>query len=122
MTRNRILLQRYIATAALGACLTFASTGRAADTDLDGIDDAVDNCPALANSAQFDSDGEGGGDACDADYNNDGVVNEADAALFRASFNSEAGDGAYASIFDHNADGLIDGADFALLQSLARGR
>src|SRR5436190_15518009 len=34
------------------------------DTDGDGIDDAVDNCPFLSNPAQTDSDGNGTGDAC----------------------------------------------------------
>jgi hypothetical protein len=35
------------------------------DTDGDGIDDASDNCPRVANPSQTDSDGDGLGDACD---------------------------------------------------------
>ncbi len=35
------------------------------DTDGDGIPDALDNCPFVANPSQLDTDGEGIGDACD---------------------------------------------------------
>lgn len=37
-----------------------------ADTDGDGIDDGVDNCPLVANADQKDTDGNNIGDACDA--------------------------------------------------------
>jgi hypothetical protein len=36
-----------------------------ADADGDGVPDAQDNCPSVANSNQSDSDGDGVGDACD---------------------------------------------------------
>ena len=35
------------------------------DTDMDGVTDACDNCPAHSNGAQGDTDGDGPGDACD---------------------------------------------------------
>jgi hypothetical protein len=35
------------------------------DADSDGVDDSLDNCPAVANAAQTDSDGDGLGNACD---------------------------------------------------------
>ncbi len=37
----------------------------AVDTDSDGVEDGLDNCPATANADQADNDGEGTGDACD---------------------------------------------------------
>jgi hypothetical protein len=37
------------------------------DDDGDGIPDAHDNCPSVFNPAQSDADGNGAGDACDAD-------------------------------------------------------
>ncbi len=35
------------------------------DSDLDGVSDSIDNCPSIANSNQFDVDGDGLGDVCD---------------------------------------------------------
>ncbi len=44
-----------------------------ADQDRDGIPDALDNCPTVPNSDQKDTDGDGEGDACDLDDDNDGL-------------------------------------------------
>jgi len=43
------------------------------DQDGDGIADIVDNCPAVANPTQTDTDGDSEGDACDDDDDNDGI-------------------------------------------------
>jgi len=42
------------------------------DTDTDGIPDAGDNCPTVANPDQADSNGNGIGDACDPQLDSDG--------------------------------------------------
>lgn len=50
-----------------------------ADGDDDGVPDSTDNCPAVANPGQANTDGApDGGDACDADDDNDGVADTAD--------------------------------------------
>jgi glucose/arabinose dehydrogenase len=46
------------------AAKTYTATFKA-DLDLDGIADAVDNCPSVANPGQADVDADGIGDACD---------------------------------------------------------
>lgn len=54
-----------------------------ADTDLDGYYDCLDNCPDVANADQWDTDGDGMGDACDLspcgiDWDRDCVQSDVD--------------------------------------------
>ncbi|MGZ4676743.1 MAG: RCC1 domain-containing protein [Acidimicrobiia bacterium] len=53
------------AVIALGAGTNSSYAIGFADTDHDGVADATDNCPSVANADQADADGDGTGDACD---------------------------------------------------------
>jgi hypothetical protein len=54
-------------------------TATPGDEDGDGVPDAEDNCPALANSEQWNADGaDDGGDVCDDDDDNDFVEDDED--------------------------------------------
>ncbi len=48
------------------------------DTDGDGVDQLLDNCPNISNLNQLDTDGDGAGNACDDDIDGDGVINSID--------------------------------------------
>ena len=65
-----------------------------AGTDLDGIPDDSDNCPTVANPDQADFDGDGRGDACDADDDADGVIDQLDPFPFNPNYSADTdGDG-----------------------------
>jgi len=56
----------------------FPMTPQTADTDGDGIPDACDRCIGTPDPSQTDADQDGFGDACDGDYDQDGLVTAAD--------------------------------------------
>src|SRR4030095_713782 len=68
------LLSLWLWTAAVSAGPTLGG----ADTDADGVEDAFDNCTAVANPSQTDSNHDGCGDACTqsitCDHNGDTAV------------------------------------------------
>ncbi|MDH3587966.1 MAG: hypothetical protein OEQ74_01050, partial [Gammaproteobacteria bacterium] len=56
------------------------------DTDSDGVPDSVDNCTNLANPLQIDTDADGHGNRCDADFDQNCVVNFDDVGIFKTGF------------------------------------
>ncbi len=82
----------------------------AVDTDMDGVPDVGDNCSLIANSSQLDSNGDGFGNACDPDLNNDGTVNFSDIILFANEFGSTSGGDA-----DFNGDGVVNFPDYVIV-------
>jgi hypothetical protein len=58
--------------------ISASSLSFADDTDVDGIDDSIDNCVSVSNTDQLDTDWDGIGNTCDADDDGDGVSDSSD--------------------------------------------
>jgi Dockerin type I domain/Thrombospondin type 3 repeat len=82
------------------------------DTDGDGVADSRDNCIGVKNANQRDTDLDGYGDACDADINNDGIVNSIDMSIVRRDFGTSARAG------DQNGDGVVNTLDLSAVRRL----
>ena len=70
------------------------------DSDDDGVQDVIDNCPGIPNESQQDRDGDLSGDVCDDDRDGDGVDNAFDV------FPDDA-----TEWLDGDGDGVGDNAD-----------
>ena len=82
------------------------------DTDGDGVEDTLDNCITIANADQLDSNGDGFGNRCDADLNNDCTVNFVDLGLLRSVFFGADADA------DLSGDGVVNFIDLGVMRSL----
>ncbi|MFK8029353.1 MAG: proprotein convertase P-domain-containing protein [Gammaproteobacteria bacterium] len=90
-------------------CLVPALVDVVVDSDGDGVGDDVDNCTNVANASQLDSNGDGFGNACDADTNNDCIINFLDVSAFTEVFNTMDADN------DFNGDGNVNFLDYVIL-------
>ena len=91
----------------------FTITVKNLDTDNDGIPDTADNCINVANASQLDTDRDGQGNHCDADLNNDGVVNALDLGLFKLAFFTFGNLAA-----DFNGDQIVNSLDLGLFKEM----
>ena len=98
----------------LFAPILLVSASFAQDTDFDGIADDSDNCietpngpiiPDAGGNSQLDVNGDGYGNACDADLNDDGLVNGLDVGPFLQQFSTAGPDA------DFNGDFVVNGLD-----------
>lgn len=89
-----------------------------ADSDGDGLQDAVDNCILVANPAQCDSDGDNYGNACDGDLNNSGATNAQDVTLFRDELGQPSLSSTGYNAADINCNGTVNAQDATLFQQL----
>lgn len=90
--------------------LTTVSITGIKDSDGDGLGDDLDNCRDVSNPDQRDTDADGFGNRCDADFNNDGVVNFVDLGLFRQGFMGTDPN------LDLNGDGSVNALDLGLMR------
>lgn len=88
------------------------------DGDGDGVVDAVDNCTALANATQLDSNGDHSGNLCDADLNNDCKTNSLDLGLFKSVYGNAAGNADLKAAADMNGDGNVNSLDLGLFKRI----
>ena len=98
------------AAIAAGGSHTFAILAPKPDSDGDAVADALDDCTLVANPDQRDADHDGYGNACDADLNNDGVVNFGDLAKMKSVF-FKADESA-----DLNGDNVVNFDDLTILK------
>jgi len=87
------------------------------DVDNDGVENALDNCTVVANPGQCDSDGDGYGNHCDGDLNNNTVTNAQDYVLFRQQIGQPSVAPAYNQA-DINCSGAVNSQDYVLFRSL----
>ena len=81
------------------------------DADFDGVFDHEDNCTLVPNPSQCDTNGDGFGNHCDADLDNDGIVDKLDRFLLQAARGATGpNDG------DLDCDGDVDAADMDTLR------
>jgi hypothetical protein len=87
------------------------------DGDGDGVPDSQDNCLDVPNPDQADANGEGYGDACDADYDDDGGVGTADIGILRAAYGTQAGEPGWNAAVDSDGNGVIGATDVGFFRS-----
>lgn len=86
------------------------------DSDGDRVADFEDNCLGVANLSQYDADMDGVGNHCDADFDQSGVVDDADFVIFFQCQQLGVGssDDPACSESDMDGDGTVGPVDFNL--------
>ena len=89
------------------------------DTDGDGVCDDYDNCTEIPNPAQTDTDDDGFGNVCDADFDNNGMVGASDLGFLRVvPLLTKVGDPGYNAVVDLDESGSITPADHMKFRKL----
>jgi hypothetical protein len=88
----------------------------------DLVGDACDNCTEVANAGQQDSDEDGYGNICDADFDGDLVVGFLDFGILNGCLNLP-GEGARGErlMADLNSDQRVDDLDFRMFSDMFQG-
>ncbi len=95
-----------------GVVATMRVLGPGDDADGDTVTDFEDNCLGRFNTNQRDTDGDGFGNRCDADFNQDNAVNFVDLGRFRSlTFSDDP-------LADLDGDGAVNFVDLGILRTL----
>lgn len=86
------------------------------DSDGDGVANDIDNCLIEANPAQIDTNGDGFGNSCDPDLDNDGAINFADLLIMKNNFFQPG-----LTDTDLNGDGQTNFADLQIMKAFFFG-
>jgi hypothetical protein len=97
-----------------GDCESEADPLEEPDADADLVPDSRDNCSALGDTGQLDSNADGYGNPCDGDFSNDGVVGAPDFATLVGSLGSNEGTPNWDPALDMSGDGNVGAPDFNL--------
>ena len=95
--------------------LGFQSLCLALDSDGDSITDDIDNCIAVSNVEQIDSNNDGFGNRCDGDFDGTCVVDLNDYFTFLSVFGTSITQDPQ---YDINSDGDIDSTDYYMFLQL----
>jgi glycosylphosphatidylinositol phospholipase D len=106
-----VIIGAYGAEGQTGEAYVVFGCATATDGDCDSIADSTDNCLQSANRDQRDTDADGIGNACDADFNQDCMQNFSDLGIMKTNF-FLAGDLAT----DMNGDGVTNFVDLGALK------
>ena len=104
------------AGALFGGVNDTASVFWAPDTDGDGVLDVDDNCTLEVNADQRDTNGDGFGNLCDADFNGNGIVDPSDFGLMKSRFGQTGFPDQ-----DLDGNGIVDPGDFSRLKQAFGG-
>ena len=73
--------------------------------------DNLDNCKLVANTNQRNTDGDGYGNICDPDFNQNNIVDPADVSSLKAKI------GQVSPNHDLNGNGIVDPSDMNILKT-----
>ena len=91
------------------------------DQDQDGVGDPEDNCLEVANADQRDTNLDGFGNLCDADFDGNLVVNSVDLGVFKAAYLKTQGQPGYNPDVDLDGGAAINATDLGLFRSMYLG-
>jgi hypothetical protein len=95
-----------------GAIVVWLNGQPPPDTDGDGVPDNADNCTSYANADQRDTDHDGHGNRCDADFDQSNLVNIVDIGILKSRFGTSDGDA------DLDGNGIVNIVDLGIFNSL----